>query len=410
MKTPIALSTAVALVVASVALGVIALSSDEYELKVLAPTAAQSYAGAQVMIDGETAGQVTDVGVLDDKALITVAVDDDYAPLPAGTTARMNWDSVIGTRPLELLPAPEANPPLDSGKMIVSHIERVEIDDLFATLDAPTRHHVHGLLTQLNQTLQGREQHVNGTLKTAGPTMNALGEVVRAVGADGPAIRDLVKRLHRMTTELAQRDVELGQTVRNLGQFTSVTADKQESLKVALRELPATVRQASFTLERVPRAVGASVPLLNDLRPGVARLPSVARNLNPVLRDLRPTVAELKPTLYAAQSLLHRTPGFLDSAHATFPGVKRAVTTLEPAVAFLRPYTPELAGWLANWTSLFGSQTPSGNYVRALIPTSATAFNDNPGILPPGLKQDPRPAPGSNVGQPWTDANGDGIR
>lgn len=407
-KVWITLAAVAAVLAAGV--GVFGTGEESYELKVLMPSADGTFLGAPVRIAGQPIGEITDLGVQDDKALVTVAVNPDHAPLPAGTTARISWDSVIGTRVLELLPAPEKNPPLPTGKMIESKVERVEVEDVLAMLDEPTRERLQGLVKRLNSTLDGRAQDVNTTLKTAGPAVGALGEVLRAVGEDGPAIRGLVKRLRALTSELTGRDTELTQVIQDLGQLTSATAGKQKELDAALGELPSTIRKATTTLDRVPKAVDATVPLLNDLQPATARLPRVAGNLNPVLTELRPTVADLKPTLQAAQTLLRHTPGLLDSAHATLPDINKAVTTLQPAVAFLRPYTPELVGWLTNWAGVFGSQNNSGNFARAHIPASGSSFNDNPGLLLPGLKQDPRPAPGSVAGQPWTDANGDGMR
>lgn len=403
----VAVLAVAAVLVAGVA--VLSIGQDDYKLRILMPAADGTYPGGKVMLRGRQIGTIEDVGVLDDKALVTAVVDSDEAPLHAGTTARVSWESVVGTRVLEILPGPATNPALPSGKMIVSKFERVEVDDLLAMLDGPTRKRVQSLVQHLNKTLEGSEQDLQATLTSAGPAVGALGEVMRAVGEDGPAIRDLVKRLAAMTKELGKRDMELGQTVQNLGQLTSTVADKQQSLKAALKELPGTVREATTTLDRVPRTVDATTPLLRDLRPATKQLPRVARNLSPVLTQLRPTVADLKPTLVSARTLLRHTPDLLDSAHATLPGANEAITTVQPAVTFLRPYTPELTGWLSNWTGVFASQT-SGNYARALITASASSFDDNPGVLPPGLKQDPRPAPGSIVGQPWTDANGDGMR
>lgn len=409
MRRKILPGVATAAVVAAVATTVVGFGEDDYELKVLMPTAVGTYQGTKVMLDGQQVGQVAAVEVRDGRALITADVEREHSPLHAGTTARISWEGAIGSRSLELLPGAEENPVLPSGKMITSKIERVEVDQLLATLDTQTRERLQQLVKRLNGTLKGRAQDVNETLRTAGPAVAALGEVMRGVGEDGPAIRDLVTRLHAMTQELARHDSELAASVENLGQLTAVTADKQQSLSQTLAELPTTVRESTQTLDRVPAAVDATAPLLDDLRPATARLPRVSANLNPVLRDLRPTVAELTPTLAATDRLLGKTPGLLDSAHATLPGVNDAVTTLQPAVAFLRPYTPEVTGWLSNWTSVFASQS-SGNYARALIIGSGSGVNDNPGVVPPGMRQDPRPAPGSLVGQPWTDANGDGIQ
>jgi phospholipid/cholesterol/gamma-HCH transport system substrate-binding protein len=400
----------VATVVVVIATGAaVLLGGRDYKLEVLLPTAVGTHPGGAVMIQGRQVGTITDIGVRNGKALVTVTVNGQNAPLHAGTVARIGWASVVGDRFIELLPGPATNPELPSGRMIVSPIERVEIDDVFAALNGPTRSKVRHLVSQLQQTLAGREQSVNATLKTAGPTVQALGEVMRAVGDDGPAITGLIEHLHNVTGALDRRRGELGKTVGDLGTLTSTAAGQQAALKVTLGELPSTVRQGTDTLHRLPLAVDNTVPLLRDLQPAAARLPSLAPKLKPVLQQLRPTLAQLRPTLQDAQSLLRFTPSFMDSTHATVPGLNQAIASLHPAISFLRPYTPELGGWLTNWDGVWEGQT-SGNYARALITSSGSSADVLPGVVPPGLKQDPRPAPGSIADQPWTDANGDGMR
>ncbi|NKQ54228.1 MCE family protein [Amycolatopsis sp. K13G38] len=386
------------------------LHQDDYELHVVMPTASGTFVGARTTIEGQQVGQVTAIAVRGDKAEITVTVDSDHAPMHAGTSARIDWNSVLGVRTVELLPGPSNNPELPSGRTVFSDTQRVELDDVLAALDAPTRQHVQSLVGQLQQTLQGRENDLNGTLRTAGPMVAALADVLRGVGQDGPAIRGLITQLDQLVGTLDNRHNELSGTVTDLHQLVSQLASRAGQLQAALGELPSTLRAGTDAFQRVPSAVDATVPLLRDLRPTADQLPALAQNLSPVLTRLGPTVAALRPTLTAAQSLLDTTPGLLDSADATVPGVTQAVQSLSPAVSFLRPYTPEVVGFVTNWTSLFSNMNASGHLGRALVTESASSVNNNPGLVPPGMQQDPRPAPGSLAGQPWTDANGDGIR
>lgn len=403
----------VAVVLALVAAaGVAALrDSGDYRLNILMPSAGQTFVGAAVVINGEQVGQVSDLGVEGDRAVVTVDIDDAAAPLREGTQARITWESVIGAQVVELMPGPARNVALPSGKRIVSGTESVQVDDVLAALDPATREHLQGVVGELQTTLAGREQAVKSTLDTAGPAVEGMGEVLRAVGDDGPAIKQLVTQLRGMAGELAKRDEELGSSVSNVDRFTSVVAERESSVGDTLAKLPGTVDEATATLRRVPGAVGELDPLLGDLRPATARLPETARNLSPVLTDLRASVANLKPTLGSLDVLLGRTPQLLDGVHSTVPGVTQAVDGLQPAVSFLRPYAPETAGWLSNWVSIFGSQASTGRHIaRALITGSSTSWTDNPGVLPPGVQQDPRPKPGEIAGQPWLDANGDGVR
>lgn len=404
-------TVALAMAYAAVVLGRSAGLGDDYELQLLMPSADASFVGGQVRIKGDPVGRIDGIEVRDGQAVVTVQVDGDRAPLPAGTRARVEATSVIGARVIELLPGKEGNPTLESGSMITDSVEPVELDQVLAALDPETRESVKGLVAQIEGTVNGREANVNQTLEAAGPTFQALGEILRAVGKDGPAIRELVTELHKVTGSLASRDQDIAGTISDVDTLVRAVAARNSSLSKGLEKLPGTIDQATSTLRAVDPAVGASRGLLQDLQPAAARLPGVAAKLSPVLQQLRPVSGDLRSVLESASVLLQDTPAVLDTTHATFPDAATAVDRAGPMVNFLRPYTPELAGWLSNWTGIFGSENKAGNYARALITTGASAVGIYPGgVNPPGIERADTPAPGSIVGQPWTDANGDDIR
>jgi phospholipid/cholesterol/gamma-HCH transport system substrate-binding protein len=121
-------------------------------------------------------------------------------------------------------------------------------------------------------------------------------------------------------------------------------------------------------------------------------------------------LSELRPTLQAAQVLLTRTPALLDRTHAVLPPVTDATRTLSPAVAFLRPYTPDAVGFLSNWGNFFSNYNTTGHFARALFTAGQTSLNNQPPAPPIGGLVDLTPPPGTAGGQPWTDANGDAPR
>jgi phospholipid/cholesterol/gamma-HCH transport system substrate-binding protein len=382
---------------------------DPYTVDFLMPSGEGAFVGATAMIGGGEAGRVSDVQVEQGKARITVTVDDEHAPLRAGTDAHIMWNSAVGRRTIEIQPGPNGNPILASGRLVESTNERVELDDVLAALDTPTRAKVQSLVGRLETTLKGREKDINDTITTAGPAVDALGEVLQGVGEDGPAIKALVTNLHDVASTLSKRHEELSGTVGNLGSVVASAARQQGQLKKALDEVPSTLDQGTNTFAKVPDAVDETVPLLEALRPATKQLPGVARNLRPVLADLRPAVAELRPTLASARTLMDYLPGLLDSAHGTLPEAETTVDEIDPAVAFLRPYTPEVIGFVSNWTSIFSGKNDTGHHARALLVEGTTSVTNLP-ITPPGIESKSEPAPGSLAGQPWTDANGDAIR
>ncbi|WP_027927871.1 MlaD family protein [Amycolatopsis benzoatilytica] len=380
-----------------------------YRVRLVMPSAAGLVGGAPVRANGTDVGQIQSIEAKDNQAVITVSIDAAHAPLHTGTTAWVETRSVLGERNIEVKPGPAANPAVPDGGLVEAR-PQVNVEDVLEVLDPQTRSHVDSVVKQLDQTLKGREPDLNATIKTAGPTVQALGQVLGAIGHDGPAIHELVGKLSDLTKVLAQRQDKLRNTVGNLAVLAGRAAGQQEDLANALSALPATLQDAKAGLDKMPGAADAAKPLLDDLRPAADKLPSVAGNLGPLLQDLRPTIADLRPTLDAASTLLNYTPGLLDSVHNTAPGLNTAVQGLAPTLRYLRPYTPELAGFLANWGSVFADYDSTGHYINGLVVASPTSVNGLPVHSLPGFTRQIAPVPGEAGGQPWSDANGEGMR
>jgi phospholipid/cholesterol/gamma-HCH transport system substrate-binding protein len=388
------------------------LGGGKYRVGVLLGSATNIVKGGSVLINGFDAGSVSDLGVKDGKAYVELELDSDRAPLHSGATVSVAWKALLGERLVEVHDGPSSGPEIPSGGMLTGTMAQpVELDQVLNALDPGVRAHLSSLVQQLNGTLQGNEGNVKATLQSAGPALSSLGSLLKGIGTDGPAIKDLVTTLNQLTGTLAARDGDLRGVVDDLSHLTSVVSAQRQQLSQSLQKLPGTLDQATSTLGDVPGVADKAVPLLRDLQPATEKLPSVARNLKPVLQDLRPLVADLGPTLTAAQQLLGTTPGLLDQAHAAVPGVTSAVSYLQPAFAFLRPYTPETASFFALWGSAFANYDANGHYARIFGPqVGGTSVNNNPGVVPPGIRNDPYPLPGAAGNQPWTDAFGSGAR
>lgn len=410
--------TAVIGVVAAVVLGAVTFGitqqvsdSGDYRLQVEMPSAEGLHTGTSVQADGVNIGQVSAITTNNGEAVVDVAVSGHDVPFHAGTTADIAWDSLIGARHLNLVPGPASNPVLPSGHLITSTINRTEIDTVLAALTPKTRAYLDSLVSRLQDSLSGgNATSMNAMLKDAGPAIGALGDVLQAIGSDGPAVQQVVTKLNSVVTELVSRQNDVRSTISNADQLTGTVAGEQDQLSSALGQLPSTLRTARTTLNQVPAAVDATIPLLNQLTPAIDQLPQLSDNLGPLLTNLKPAVAKLDPTLVAAQTLLNETPSLLGSAQAVVPGLSTTLTSASPAVAFLRPYIPELMGWLTEWGGAFSPYDSQGHYIDALINSSALSVDDNPGITVPGLSKNDDPKPGYVAGQAWTDADGSGMR
>jgi phospholipid/cholesterol/gamma-HCH transport system substrate-binding protein len=387
------------------------VSTSDYKVSVVLASATNLHEGGSVQVRGFDAGKVESITPVDGQAKIVMDLDPDYAPLHDGAVVSVRWKSLVGERHLTITDGAPGNAEVPSGGMLKGTMPQpMELDQVLAALDEPTRESLKSLLNNLDKTVDGHEQDLNKTVKTAGPALQALGDVLKGLGTDGPAISGLVSQVEQMVSTLSAHDSDVKNIVDQLSKFSGDTVQQRQALKDALAKLPGTLDAANKTLGDVPPAVAKANPLLNDLKPAIEKLPQVAANLKPVLTDLRPLVAQLHPTLSAADQLLQNTPGLLDRAHAVLPGATSLVSDLEPAIDFLRPYTPEVAGFLSNWSSAMANYGGVGHYARILAEVGASSVNINPGIPLPGFGVNQQPLPGSLVDQPWTDATGGGVK
>ncbi|WP_445187809.1 MlaD family protein [Pseudonocardia sp. Cha107L01] len=380
---------------------------ESYAVQVVLPSAENLAVGGKVWINGFDSGWVQDIKVKDGKAVVTAGIARENAPLHTGTTSRVQWYAALGERILSIYPGPATNPEIPNGALLEAKADQVEVDQVLAALDTPTRQKLNGLIQSLHTTTKGKEQNIQATLQSAGPTVQAAGAIFDAVGRDGPAIHALVTQLRQMIEVTARQQNDIRGTVDGLDRFSSNVATAQSQLSDTLKELPPTLRVANDTLGDIPPAADAASKMLKDLRGATKNLPAIADDLEPVLHDLRPTLHKLRPGLVALGDFLQRSPELLDNTHQVLPQAQTFVEEYQPAISFLRPYTPELQGWLQNWGKNFGSYDSQGHLWAANLGEASTqAFDDDP-VAPPPIKQVGEPKPGATIDQPWDDANQD---
>jgi phospholipid/cholesterol/gamma-HCH transport system substrate-binding protein len=390
---------------------VLFLTGNSYTVHVALPSATNIVKGGSVQVNGFDVGSVETIEAKGNQALLTLNIDRDAAPLHDGAKITVPFKALLGERLLAITDGPRTNAEIPDGGLIPGvMLKPTEIDDVLNALDPKTLDHLKALVNDLDNTTRGHETDINATLQAAGPSLQALGGVLDAVGTDGPAIRNLALRLNDLTGTFANRQGDVRTVVTQLSRLTSLAASRQKQLRDSLSALPPTLRTAKSTLDRVPPVADKVTPLLDDLEPGTAKLKSVAGNLRPLLNDLRPAIGDLRPTVRALSELFDHTPMLLDSASGTLPQLTTTLDRLEKPFDFLRPYTPDAMGWLSNWTSVMSGFDSNGHYVRIHVPAGATTPVQNPGIVPPGNRMTPYPMPGQNGGTPWTDAYGSGVR
>ncbi|KRC54228.1 mammalian cell entry protein [Nocardioides sp. Root79] len=384
-----------------------AIGRDGYQVQVTLESATNVVEGSPVQVNGFDAGRVEKIEVVDGAARLTLSLDDDIAPLHSGAVVLVGWKATLSERLVEVTDGSGKNAEIPDGGLLPGTMPApTEIDDVLNSLDAKTRAHLQSLFGNLGEVLAGKEGDYAATIRTGGPALRELGQLLKALGTDGPAIKHLAQRLDDLLGIVAERDSEVQSVVSSLSGLTDRVAGQRTQLRATLKALPGTLRQADRTLSDVPGAVDDVVPLLQDLEPATAKLGPVAKDLAPLLQDLRPLSADLRPALGSLDSLLQVAPGLFDTVGAVTPQTRSVLGDVREPIAFLRPYTPEVAGFFSTWASAFSNYDSNSNFARIHGQAGLTSLNENPGVVPPGVTFDPYPSPGEIVGQGWTDANG----
>jgi phospholipid/cholesterol/gamma-HCH transport system substrate-binding protein len=386
------------------------VSANDYQVSVVLPNANNIIKGGSVMREGYRAGSVKSIEVVDGKAKLLLDLDDSFGKLHEGVRADVAWKGTIGERLITLTDGPKKNAEIPSGALLTDVAsEPVEMAEVLSSLDAPTRKNLNTLIKNINATTSGHEKDMQAALKTSGPAVEQLGAMLGDLGADGEAISQILTQSNRTMGILADRQRTLSQVVADLSGMSENVVTRRKELGQTLETLPEVLEEGQKTFDVVPDAVDETIPLLEDLEPASEQLAETSKNLEPVLQDLRPAVQDLRPALGSLAKLLNETPAMMDAGTATFPDIDKALKGSQPAVDFLRPYTPEIVGWLSNWASQAGNYDSNGHYSRFGILHGAES------VIPAvskgaGVTQNLEPKPGDPVEQPWEDAYGDGVR
>jgi phospholipid/cholesterol/gamma-HCH transport system substrate-binding protein len=405
---------------------------NEYTL--LFENAGQLVPDNDVQVGGRRVGSVKSIELTDDnQAAVKVTVQEPYAPLREGTEATIRLTSLSGiaNRYIALTPAPESAKELDEGATLTtaSTTPVVDLDQIFDTLDEKTRGDLQDVVKGFAAQFKGKGGEAGEAAKYFNPFLSTSRRLVGEVTEDEGSLTRFIVDSSRLVTALAEKRDDLADLVGNTNATARAIGSENVALARALGLLPTTLRRANTTFVNL-RAT------LDDLDVLVAESKPATKDLAPFLRELRPLVADARPTIRDLRTLIRRDGADNDLVEATrkmpalqkvatpaFDHGREALVKLQPVLEFIRPYTPELAGWIRDFGQAASNYDANGHYARIQPIFNTFSFADNPtgGTLTPippsqrfdgletnQLRRCPGGAsqPSADGSAPWRDVNG----
>ena len=386
-------------------------SSSDYAVKATFLNASQLVNGNSVQVGGVRVGAVDGIKITGDgQAEITLKIEDDYAPLPAGTRAQIRQasQSGIANRYVDLripgheLPAGDGaaeaqieNPETidDGGRIEVDETETaVDLDQLFNTLDPPTRRSLQKFLEGSSKVYAGRTREANAGYRYLNPSLSRTARLFRELNRDTPALERFIVDSSRLVTALADRRDDLAALIGNLNDTTRAIGDEKEALASAIGRLPDFMRRSNSTFVNLRAALDDVEPLVDASKPVAKKLQPFLDELRPFANDARPTIRDLSAVVRRegpGNDLIELTRTFTPLADIAVDAKERngevrrgsipenAIATRDsaPIIAFGLPYTPDLFGWFDDFSTTGAADAATGisrtqTYVNFFSPSN----------------------------------------
>src|SRR3954453_7821039 len=379
-----------ALGIAVVVVAVLLLTGDggkEYKVQLI--NAGQLVNGDDVQVGGRRVGSIEDIALTNNNlAQLKIKVDEDFAPLHQGTTAVVRATSLSGiaNRYIQLSPGPNSAPKLPDGATLKTDktTSIVDLDELFNTFDAKTRAGLQNLIQGSAIQYDGKGKQANEAAKFFNPALSSSSALISEVLTDQQTFTNFVIDSSNLVSTVAQRRGELSDLVSNTNATAGAIANENVALAQALGLLPSTLRKGNTTFVNL-RAT------LDDLDQLTAASKPVAPKLAPFFKTLRPLLVEARPTLRDLSTLIQQ-PGtnndLIDILNKT-PSLaqqfgvssKLTIDTLQksqPVVTYIRPFAPELIGWIRDFGEGASAYDANGHYARIQPIFNAFSVTSNP--------------------------------
>jgi phospholipid/cholesterol/gamma-HCH transport system substrate-binding protein len=342
-----------------------------------------------VQVGGRRIGAIRAIELTDDnQAEITIDVQDDYAPLHEGTTALIRATSLSGiaNRYVALTPGPNSNRELPEGAVLGTDKTTaiVDLDQLFNTLDAPTRKALQGFIQGNAQWYDNRGREANAATKYLNPALSSSRRLVNEVVANQQTLNAFLRNASKTVGALAERRDDLANLVSNANATTTAIGDENVALNEALGFLPGTLRKANTTFVNLRATLDDLDVLVAASKPATKDLARFLRELRPLVADARPTIADLRTLVRRdgagndLTDLLKKAPPLERAAKPAFAHSIEALQKSTPVIKFIRPYTPDFIGWLRDFGQGASNYDANGHFARIQPMFNAYSFTDSP--------------------------------
>jgi phospholipid/cholesterol/gamma-HCH transport system substrate-binding protein len=346
-----------------------------YTVTAVFQNAGQLVKGNYVEVAGRAVGKVKSIELDENaQARVKLSVGSGFDPLHEGTTAVIRASSLSGiaNRYIELHPGPNSGAKIDDGGMIRADKTQapVDLDQLFDTLDPKTRKGLQNIVQGGAAQYKDKSAKAAEALHYFNPALSTSARVMRELVYDRQAFQRFVTDTAEAVSAIQERRSDLAAAVGNANTTAKAIGDENVALGRALGLLPDTLRRANTTFVNLRATLDDLDVLVNASKPATKDLAPLFRQLQALVKESRPTIHDLRFLIRKEGKnndlieLTGKMPKLAQIAKDTFPHDIAALTKSLPVISYIRPYTPDLTGWITKFGQVANPYDANGHYAR----------------------------------------------
>jgi phospholipid/cholesterol/gamma-HCH transport system substrate-binding protein len=324
------------------------IGTDRFELKAdfSSAQAVTPGQGQSVDISGIKVGEVSGVKLEDGHAVVTMQVDNKYAPLiHDNASLLLRPKTGLNDMVVEVDPGTQATPEVKEGSTVplASTQPQVNPDEFLSSLDADTQQFLKLLLANGAEALdpaQGRDVKLSNALRRLDPFARDISEISGALATRRQNIANSIHNFQLLSTELGNRDQDVVDFVDSSNAVLASFAKEQASIRSAVRELPPTLKETKGALTSANELALQEGPALRKSLPGAKATAPALRALRALFQQTAgPIQNQIRPFTVQVQSPVRHVAQISQGLGASTPGLKTGFTDLNAGLNALA-YNP----------------------------------------------------------------------
>ena len=313
------------------------IGSDRFELSADFSTAqaVTPGQGQSVDISGIKVGEVTGVKLEDGQAVVSMEVDNKYAPLiHDNASLLLRPKTGLNDMVIEVDPGTQSSPEVKEGSTLplASTQPNVAPDQILAALDADTQQFLKLLLANGADALdpaKGRDVALSNALRRLDPLAKYISEISGALATRRTNVASSIHNFQALSTELGNRDQDLVDFVDSSDEVLASFAREQASIRSAVQELPGTLKEAQGALTSADALALQSGPALRKSLPGAKATAPALRALRPFFRQTAgPIQNQIRPFTTQVASPVTHVAQISQGLGTSTPGLRTGFTDL----------------------------------------------------------------------------------